>query len=494
MRKCAALVIGILLVNPARAIDNALGVNGVQVNRAKTQFGVNGAGVNLGQVEPKRPGDPQLDNTVPNFFHPQVNPGGGAVGVADFNIAPPSPNTRVGNHATQVAGVMTAAGAAGVGVGVAPNATLFSSSTFGGQPFGVTSSEWVRTQGGGTRIINMSYGEVLDSLQYLPAGGPPPVPAAAQLDGNNLLSLYIDLATRADDMLFVIAGNEDTFNNNPISIPVDAFNGIVVGATTQRAAGGRFDQVTNFNTSNQTVDGRTKTDIVAPGGSNVQESVLNTVTRTRRAVHVFPPVLGPNEVFLPETFVVGAGMVTFQAAPRAVVATSDPQMPSLIDNVPAGNPDGFFDSTGVQSSAGTSFAAPIVSGTLGLMQQRATNAGLALDHLQNKAALLNSASKHMMSKIPMNPAGFAAIPVPPAGAVVPFPVVPAAANGVAWPVRYNDLNGAPGVVTTNFAQPLDADIGVGQVNAIAALRQLQPAARDDLGLRAGNVAAAIAHA
>ncbi len=250
LRTLLALLVGILLLNRAQGIDNALGVNGAQVNRAKTQFGLNGAGVNLGQVEPKRPGDPQLDTTVANFNHPQVNPGGAAVGVADINIAPPSPNTRVGNHATQVAGMMTAAGAGGVGIGVAPNATLFSSSTFGGQPFGVTSSEWVRTQGGGTRIINMSYGDVLDSLQYLPAGGPPPVPAAAQLDGNNLLSLYIDLATRVDDLLFVIAGNEDTFNNNPIAIPVDAFNGIVVGATTQRTGGGRFDQVTNFNTSN----------------------------------------------------------------------------------------------------------------------------------------------------------------------------------------------------------------------------------------------------
>lgn len=488
-RAVLAFAVAMTLPNRAQGIDNALGVNGAQVNRAKTQFALNGAGVNLGQVEPRRPGDPQLDTTVANFNHPQVNPGGAAVGVADINIAPPSPNTRVGNHATQVAGVMTAAGAAGVGVGVAPNATLFSSSTFGGQPFGVTAAEWVRTQGGGTRIINMSYGEVLDSLQYLPAGGPPPVPAAAQLDGNNLLSLYIDLATRADDMLFVIAGNEDAFNDNPISIPVDAFNGIVVGATSQRAGGGRFDQVTNFNTSNQTVDGRTKTDIVAPGGSNVVESVLNTLTLTRRAVHVFPPALGPNEVFLPRTFAVGAGQVTFNAAPRILVGTSDPQMPSLIDNLPAGNPDGFFDATGVQSSRGTSFAAPIVSGTLGLMQQRAANAGLALDHLQHKAAVLNGASKHMMSKIPTNPAGFAAIPVPPAGAVVPFPAVPAAANGVAWPIRYNDLNGAAGVVTTNFTQPLDAEIGVGQVNAIAALRQLQPAARDDLSVRSGNAPA-----
>ncbi len=213
------------------------------------------------------------------------------------------------------------------------------------------------------------------------------------------------------------------------------------------------------------------------------------MTLTRRAVHVFPPALGPNEVFLPRTFAVGAGQVTFNAAPRTLVATSDPQLPSLIDNVPAGNPDGFFDLTGVQSSAGTSFAAPIVSGTLGLMQQRAANTGLALDHLQNKAAVLNAASKHMMSKIPTNPAGFAAIPLPPAGAVVAFPVVPAAANGVAWPIRYNDLNGAAGVVTTNFIQPLDADIGVGQVNAISALRQLQPAARDDLSVRAGNAPA-----
>jgi hypothetical protein len=493
----------------AGAVDIALGPLGIQARLAKTQFGVDGSGQTLGQVEIGRPGDPDLDNLVLNFFHPDIDPGGPAnVGVADIAISPPSQHTQVRNHATQVAGVMVGAANATQGTGVAEGATLFSSATGGiGQPFTVDATEWVRGQG--ARIVNYSFGSSLNTLQYLPPGGPPPSPATpAVLDGNNLWSLYIDYAARQHDMLFVVAGNEAYLNGAGLGadrsdvIPTDAYNSIVVAAGTQRTAGGRFDQVSNINNigrrggagemlpANNTADGRVKTDIVAPGASNDQLTIVNLGPPggaipnpiPRRVARTFPVQLAANEfVLLPPG--PAALMIAY---PDTMSPSSNSQMPSLIDHLPAGAPDGFFDSAGYARSAGTSFAAPMVTGTAGLVHEVASNNGVAINHLTTKAAILNGASKHLLTRVQADPA---AVNVPfPLPAPVPFPALPAP-TGDAWPITYNTRTPFAAGTPYDQTQPLDGDMGAGLLNSLSSLRQVQAPARNDLGLRSDTVGA-----
>jgi hypothetical protein len=520
-------------------MDVAFGPKGIQGTLAKSQFNIDGTDAIIGQVEPNRPGLEGFDNTLTNFFHPLVKP----AGVADINIAPPSQNTNVGAHATSVAGVMIATANPTVGPGLAENARLFSSATASGlQPFSVKGAEWVRQQG--AKVINFSYGLQLENIQYLPPGGNVPVPPGgppptnpALVDGNSLFPLYLDYIARQHDVLSVVAGNEYTFGSRRDYTGEDAYNNITVAATAQSRAGGRYDQVSNINlrftraandpvegpftgpavAANNTDDGRIKTDIVAPGASNIQVGVLDVNTRVRRVIQVFRlPALGADDLFLPFGFHSPAlpdpppnprppFSYIFENAPFQVIPNSNLNMPSLIDsnppavNQPPGvNPpggvltpagDGFFDSAGFERTSGTSFAAPQVTAAAALFRKYADSQGIVNTHLSTKAATLNSASKHLMSKIPTNPAAFAAIPAPFPAAPhnFPFPAVPDSALGQAWPLRYAGRvdAGDPKTIKT----PVDEDMGVGQHNVLAGLRQLQKANRDDLAVREDTVAA-----
>ena len=172
----------------ALAIDVSTGLLGsnIQVLRsAATQnpnetsqnrnlgWNLDGTGVNLGQIEGGRPGDPTLFNaafTQQELFHSAINPGGvGVIGVAINGVTGVSgtdDNISLDPHSTSVAGMMVAQDAAERLGAALPNATLFSSTfvrvnrdatmvpPFNSTPerrWGanvVASGEWVRTQNG----------------------------------------------------------------------------------------------------------------------------------------------------------------------------------------------------------------------------------------------------------------------------------------------------------------------------------------------------------
>jgi subtilisin family serine protease len=116
------------------------------------------------------------------------------------------------------------------------------------------------------------------------------------------------------------------------------------------------------------------------------------------------------------------------------------------------------NNTDFQTDSGTSFAAPHVAGTAALLRQYATQQGLGTGHLLQKVTILNGASKHVRDP----------------------------ANGDrSWPAAYAAQNPDP----LNATVPLDNAMGVGQLNALAAVRQYRPGSRSDVGLQSSTVGA-----
>jgi hypothetical protein len=71
----------------------------------------------------------------------------------------------------------------------------------------------------------------------------------AQLDGNALLTLCLDWLTQQQNLLFVVAGNQGT---GGIAIPTDNYNGITVAYTVQSVdRQGRYDRMAFTNLSRQ---------------------------------------------------------------------------------------------------------------------------------------------------------------------------------------------------------------------------------------------------
>ena len=135
----SAVLFIVLSAGQSQAIDVAtgpLGSNIQAVRNAATQnanetrtlgWNLNGSGVNLGQVEGGRPGDPSLFNaalTQQELFHPAVNPGGvGVIGVAIAGVTAvdgTNNNQLLSGHATSVAGMMVAQNVGGSMWGSAP--------------------------------------------------------------------------------------------------------------------------------------------------------------------------------------------------------------------------------------------------------------------------------------------------------------------------------------------------------------------------------------
>jgi hypothetical protein len=520
----------------ALAIDAATGPIGTNVDAIQnaSTFGLLGTGVNIGQVEPGRPGDPQVMTPAPapELNHNFVNPGGAAVGVADGNVSPPAAATpanlnRLDSHATEVAGVMNsqnpANAAALINRGVAPGAILFSSAyvnpagAFFQQNNVVLGTEWVLGQGGATvPVINYSFGEpinedfngngVLDAGEdvntdgmltltnafYQPGGN-------ARRDGMNLAALYLDwrtnnrqvagppAAVQAADVLFVMAGPEQGPPSN--STPDDAYNNIVVGMTQRRAAGGRFDQIHPGQLLNQPLAQgagvgtpvRNKIDLVAPGGNLVLPVpggafTVDTFTDTNANGlwnTVFVDNNGSGGFDANEPYIDLDGSNTYNAA-------TEPFIDANFDGIrnEGAGADYYTNATEAINdndgnliinlqTTGTSFAAPHVAGVAAMLHQRgvAQGANYSTHHLVKKATLMNSASKHVLNQ----------------------------AGTASWTTRYeNGVTPPPNPNTpASTVQSLDSQIGTGQLNAVAALRQYQAAtgntARSDMGVNLNTV-------
>ncbi len=230
---------------------NSAGYNGVNGHFLTTPGGtlLNGTFVNIGQVEPGRPANPQLD-TASNG---NVNPA--AVYARE---APASPNTDVDPHATQVAGVIIDNGSANPGL--APNAWLYASAsrraatTVGSEENAILEAQYLRQPSRDVRAINYSF--VFRNT-------------ALPTDGSSLISRGLDwLAYKDDAVTNVFAlGNAP----NDWGPPADSYNGIVVGATETVSSAGQdvFSQASAaVNPNPAPVDAthnRSLVDLVAPG-------------------------------------------------------------------------------------------------------------------------------------------------------------------------------------------------------------------------------------
>jgi hypothetical protein len=211
-----------------------------------------GVGIAIGQVEPGRPGKRIADGgpdsaiNANQFIVPaDVFRLDGAANVADTS-----------QHAEQVAGIMISKDDADsdmdgdTAVGVAPDALLYASAFNAGgnaQPQVAIAAQHIALQhSGDVRAINFSFGQFIGS---------------DQLDGNSLLTKFIDWSAHEHDVLYVIAGNEGTH----VPIPTDNYNGVTVAYST--LVGGVYQQYGSFNTDDEDALGpRTSVDLLAPGG------------------------------------------------------------------------------------------------------------------------------------------------------------------------------------------------------------------------------------
>ena len=234
----------------------------------------------------------------------------------------------VDSHPTEVAGVMVSIDA--TSLGVATGAKVYSvqvnqSSYDAFRTNTVNAAFWLATAQK-TRVINLSMGT--SNPGYHPT------------DGTNYTSRGLDrLVIEQGTIVVKSAGNYGALGANTITEPGGAYNIITVGAVNN-AAPGTATNVAGYSSLGYLSDGRSKPDIVAPGGS---ETVL-------------------------------------------------PTDPAPVDNVvmpisPAGT---------TQRDAGTSFAAPHVAGVAARLLQygdKLTNSCPVTDPRVIKAILLNSATK-----------------------------------------------------------------------------------------------------
>jgi hypothetical protein len=385
--------------------------------------GINGTGVTVGVLE--------AGNGIPfaaNLFLPAGAISNVPQGGREADI--------ITNHATEVTGVIVSQGA--IYRGMAPGSSIEAAGTRF-VPEMILNGQDMATMAFGARatIINMSFG-----FNFHPT------------NGMSLETLWVDYAAVTvpgalpnspipQDILFVIAGNEGTKGR-----PSDLFNGINVAATGRRDDGTItgtlvYDQEAWYNTSNITTDrspitrlGRVKTDIIAPGGDagigpGGTFGGVGTIAAPPASVNQFVTtgaagatvagaaaagwserLFGPNQV-ANLNFQNLTGIPNSQGRPAYRIDdfdnlgftndyfwASDSVIP-MFGAAPYPSPAAYGPGTNLQGNdgivattfAGTSFAAPLVSGAASLLTQYGSANALSTDHRVLKANLLNGASK-----------------------------------------------------------------------------------------------------
>lgn len=218
-----------------------------------------GESTTIGMVEGGRPGllagqrrnGPDLATP---FIHPAISPAGGNPPVdsvyyreADGKAWGPNQH-ELSEHATSVAGVMIAQGAADRGV--APAAMLVASAYRNDNP-----------EVGRIRIPNLAAESVgpLQAIQKVVTHVTNPVavnlswgmlPSDTPLDGTSMLTAGVDYyAQHNDKLLVMIAGNDEVRNKSHLQ-PKDSFNGLVVGNLARKAVDGIIPNNAAFDTLN----------------------------------------------------------------------------------------------------------------------------------------------------------------------------------------------------------------------------------------------------
>lgn len=254
MRMLLALALCVVIADETRGDTNSVGLLGANA----IGLGLTGDGELIGQVEPGRPGKPGKDAAT--WYHTQVQPtqvyAGGIVDGANSLFV----QGDIGEHATQVAGVMIAKSTKFDNtpgdptlIGVAPNAQLHSAAMSGARAndnaFATAANQIARISG--MRAINVSAGRPLGPNE--------------SANGGARFSQFIDWSSNVHDVLYVVAGSEEGALGG---VPDDNYNGITVAAsqTLNGGSAGRFVQSWPLNDNSEDAEGsRTSVDLLAPG-------------------------------------------------------------------------------------------------------------------------------------------------------------------------------------------------------------------------------------
>ena len=435
---------------------------------AKGFPGLTGAGITIGLNE----------SGVPNF----ANNGTGTTLLANGNANLPAANVswqagsnNITNHASETSGVIvsTLAGQSGIATGasvIAGNNSDVTTGTVGGNPAGSFGSLHLQSLFQNTRIVNMSWGGT-DAAN--PAN-----------NGNNYISPFVDLGAGQYNSLVVVAGNEGNAES-----PSDAYNIVNVGALgvrTNAANNLSYNQFATYNTSNATADGRIGVDLVAAGGDPFSLSANWTPfiqMAGNQGTRAAPPANG----FINQFVSTAGGVITTSQTnpppPIATFAQSDtynslgPAATPTADNSTASAWFQFTNGNGLLPNgtlvpttiAGTSFAAPLVSGAGALLGQYANNnaantnfarnATDGLDHRVLKAILMNGASNTNPDGTPLQYQGGAGLQ-----SYTRAPAYMVGGNPVpkVLPAYFNNI-------TVNAQSGLDPTLGAGELNVVNSL-------------------------
>ncbi len=214
------------MCGPLWALDRSTGSAGVDADLlTQAPISLSGLGVTVGVL------DGQIDATHPSL----LVAGNGGSGPAQA-------------RATEVAGVIASGDP--IYTGVAPAAFLFGYGlTDRSQAF--EGANWLTRPRQGADIVVYS--------RTWPLGG-------NLLDGNSPETMHVDHLARERDVLFVVAGNQQS---GGAPLPTDAYNALTVNALTLTLFETyvRYDQVAAWNHYGEApADGRAKPDLLAPGG------------------------------------------------------------------------------------------------------------------------------------------------------------------------------------------------------------------------------------
>ena len=219
------------LISPALALQNSVGVKGINARRLQLPpHNLLGRKIGIGQVEVGRPvklGKDKAANKL-KIISPRA---------VFYRNQLPAPDKNVDDHASMVAEIMIARDK--YLRGIAPQAKLYASAvgslSEGGQPQECLATQHVAQQNGDdVRAINFSFGESLERDER----------DDAKLDGKALLTYCIDWSAKQHNVLYLVAGNQ---GKGGIPIPTDNFNGITTAYTTKRK--GKFNKVDFANLS-----------------------------------------------------------------------------------------------------------------------------------------------------------------------------------------------------------------------------------------------------